>query len=393
MHCVGFCVGLALQVAAAAPPAVTAPFTAHLITSGIKGGYQVAVADLNHDGRIDVIGLGQGAASLLWYENPSWTPHVIVSVPRMVNVDTADLDGDGIPEIALGYGFSSNPANSTGNIGILHSGVDPTAPWTLKEIDQQPTTHRLRFVDVDGNGKKVLVVAPILNPKSPGFPDPDHLPTPLLMYRPGDWKREVITEENKGVVHGLLAYDWYGDGHQDALTAGYSGVFVNSLAADGSWKRLELTAGSPAAWPNGGAGEIAAGKIAGKQFFVTIEPFHGNMVVVYTQDSTNQYQRHVIDSSLANGHTLTLVDVDGDGIPEIVAAGNGSRADLFFFKAEDATGQHWQRMLMDNDMAPSSCVAADIKGKGRKSDIVCIDGKPPNYLKWYEYQSGASPGK
>ena len=60
------------------PPPITAPFTAHTIATGIRGGYQVVAADLNHDGKVDLIGLGSGADSLVWYENPSWTPHVIV---------------------------------------------------------------------------------------------------------------------------------------------------------------------------------------------------------------------------------------------------------------------------------------------------------------------------
>jgi hypothetical protein len=306
--------------APASPPlAITAPFTIHTVATGILGGYQVVAADVNHDGKVDLIGLGLALDSLIWYENPSWTPHVIVSVPHMVNMDAADLDGDGIPEIGLAYGFNANPSKSTGNIGILHSNGDPRGAWTIKEIDQEPATHRVRFVDIDGNGKKVLVIAPILNLQAKGFPDPDHLPTPLLMYRPGDWKRQVITEENKGVVHALLAFDWYGDGRQDALTAGYSGVFVHSFGKDGKWKRLEITPGNPSEWPNGGAGDVVVGKMGGKQFFVTIEPFHGNMVVVYTQDGQGQYHRNVIDTSLVTGHALTLVDVDGDGIPEIVA--------------------------------------------------------------------------
>jgi hypothetical protein len=87
-----------------------------------------------------------------------------------------------------------------------------------------------------------------------------------------------------------------------------------------------------------------------------------------------------------NGHTLTLVDADGDGIPEIVASGSGGRAGLFFYRATDATGQRWQRMLMDNDMSAQSCVTADIKGDRRNNDVICIDTRGSNTLKWYEYQ-------
>ncbi len=368
------------------PPAITAPFRAHTIATGIRGGYQVVAADINHDGKVDLIGLGSGADSLMWYENPSWTPHILVSAAHMINAAAADLDNDGIPEIALLYGFNSNPARSTGNIAILHSNGDPRGPWTLKEIDRMPAAHRVRFADITGKGRKVLVVAPVLNAAAKGFADPDHLPTPLLMYRPGDWKRGLIPQDNKGVVHGLLAFDWFGDGRQDILTAGYSGVYVQSFGKDGQWKHLEIAAGNPAEWPNGGAGEIAVGKMKGKQFFVTIEPFHGHMVVVYTQDARGHYQRNVIDDSLVNGHTLTLVDVDGDGIPEIVASGSGTRAGLFFYRASDATGQKWRRMLMDNDMSAQSCVTADLKGDRRNNDVICIDTRGSNSLKWYEYQ-------
>ncbi|HEV2272824.1 MAG TPA: VCBS repeat-containing protein [Acidobacteriaceae bacterium] len=368
---------------ASPPPGITAPFQAHTIATGILGGYQVLATDMNHDGKIDLIGLGTQGESLTWYENPSWTPHAILPLPRMINVDASDLDGDGIPELAVAYGFSSNPAKAVGNLAILH--CDSKGQWTAKEIDRVPTAHRVRFADLEGNGKKVLIVAPIMNAQSTGFTDPANLPTPLLMYRPQEWKREVITEENRGVVHGLLPYDWFGNGRQDILTAGYSGVFVHSYGKDGRWTRTEIAQGSPAPWPHGGAGEIAVGKIRGKQFFVTVEPFHGNMVVVYMQDSAGHYQRHVIDTALLNGHSLTLVDVDGDGIPEIVAGGSGSRANLFFYKATDATGQNWQKMLMDNDISAQSCVTADIRNSGKRSDVVCMDARPPNALKWYEY--------
>ena len=49
-------------------------------------------------------------------------------------------------------------------------------------------------------------------------------------------------------------------------------------------------------------------------------------------------------------------------------------------------GQKWQKMLMDNDMSAQGCAVADIKGTGRSSDIVCIDTRGSNSLKWYEYQ-------
>ena len=54
-----------------------ARFAEHTIATGLKGGYQVVVADLNHDGKPDLIALASGMPELVWYENPTWERHVI----------------------------------------------------------------------------------------------------------------------------------------------------------------------------------------------------------------------------------------------------------------------------------------------------------------------------
>src|SRR5207237_971442 len=54
-------------------------FTAHEIATGLRGGYQVVVADMNKDGKPDVIALASGLPELVWYENPAWQRHVIAT--------------------------------------------------------------------------------------------------------------------------------------------------------------------------------------------------------------------------------------------------------------------------------------------------------------------------
>ncbi len=327
---------------APAVPQVTAPFTRHIIAQNIRGAYVVLAADMNKDGRTDVIALGQREDYLIWYENPYWTPHRIstpIPLVGMVNMDSADMDGDGIPEIAVTYAFNADPKLSVGNIAILHnSGGDPTKPWTMKVIDQVPAPHRVRFADLDGSGKPGLLVAPILNAKAQPVPtnDPDRLPTPLYAYHAPDFKRELVSEENIGEVHALRPFDWNGDGRQDAVTGGQSGIYGHSYGKDGKWKRFLIVKGNPAPWPDNGASDVGFGKLGGKSYFAAIEPFHGNLVVVYTQDPQGRYQRNVIDNEIKRGHGITMVDVDGDGVTEIVAGGGGGAANTFFYKATDA---------------------------------------------------------
>jgi len=56
------------------------PFAEHVIASDLRSGYHVAVVDLNHDGKPDIIALAQGGPDLVWYENPGWERHVLISV-------------------------------------------------------------------------------------------------------------------------------------------------------------------------------------------------------------------------------------------------------------------------------------------------------------------------
>jgi hypothetical protein len=392
-------IGLAIVAAQGSPPqpagapAATessdppAPFYPHIVATGLRGGYQVVAADMNGNGRLDLIALGSQAAELVWYENPYWTPHVIIrNMPRMINLAAADTDGDGIPELALAYEFSTNAAQSVGKVAILAANGDPRNLWTATEIDAIATSHRIRFARI--GGRQVLINAPIMNAKTrDGFNDPDRLPVSLRAYRPPDWTMEIVTEANQGVVHGLSVGDWTGDGNDDVFTAGYSGIFVHSLRPDGTWSRTELARGHPAEWPQGGASDIAAGMLNGRRFFVTNEPFHGNMVVVYQDAGNGRWTRNVIDTELGFSHSLILVDSNGNGSHEIVSGGTrgpagsprGTKPGVFFYRPVDAAAQTWERMVLDPNMAAQNCIAADITGNGTM-DVACID----DTLKWYE---------
>ena len=75
---------------------------------------------MNRDGRVDLIALASGMPELVWYENPGWQRHVIAGpFSNMINVAAEDLDGDGIPELALAYEFANVAKNSLGKLAML----------------------------------------------------------------------------------------------------------------------------------------------------------------------------------------------------------------------------------------------------------------------------------
>ncbi|HVP49531.1 MAG TPA: FG-GAP-like repeat-containing protein [Bryobacteraceae bacterium] len=358
-----------------------ARFAEHTIATGLKGGYQVVAADLNHDGKPDLIALASGMPELVWYENPTWERHVIAGgFSRMINCAAWDTDGDGIPEIVLASGFSNEAKNSAGIVSVLHADGDPRRPWKVTEIDRLATSHRLRWADIFGNGKKVLVNAPLTGARAEAPDYRDH--TPLVFYRPGEWKREMIGNENGGVVHGIYVVDWDGDGHDEILTASFVGLDLYKFENDGRWSRTEIAEGDPSPWPKCGSSDVAVGHLGGKRYLAAIEPWHGNQVVLYWQQE-KQWLRHVIDASLVDGHTIWTADLNGDGNDEIVAGFRGGSHGVVIYHADDPRGDRWsKRVLDDGGMAAAACAVADLNGDGRV-DIACIGSATAN-LKWYE---------
>jgi hypothetical protein len=358
-----------------------AQFTEHTIATDLRGGYQLVAVDMNRDHRPDLIAVSTDTTELVWFENPRWERHVIArGLARMINVAAWDMDGDGIPELALAYEFDSNARQSAGIVSLLHHNGDPRQVWTVKEIDRLPTSHRMRWADIDGSGHKVLVNAPLtgMQASPPDYRDS----VPLVFYRPGDWKRQIISDKELGVMHGLLVYDWDGNGRDDVLTGSFLGIHLHRFSSDGTWTRAELARGDPAPPPKCGTSDLAVGQLQGERFLATIEPWHGHQVVVY-RNVQARWQRSVIDNSLVDGHSISTADINGDGRDEIVAGMRAGGNKVYIYRSTDQAGRTWERSELDGgDMAAASCVALDLAGNGR-IDVACI-GSATHNLKWYE---------
>ena len=353
-------------------------FVIRAIDAELTSGYQPVLADLNRDGRPDVIGLSTRLDELAWYENPGWERHVLTTgLNRSINAAARDLDGDGIPEIALAHEFGTTHAGSLGVLSLLTHAGDPTRPWRVREIDRTPTVHRIRWADPDGTGRPVLVSAPLSGPAAepPEYRDV----VPVYWYRADDWTRRTVTDAGQGVVHGLLVKPWREQPGDAVFTASFTGVHVHRYL-DGEWSRETVAAGDPAPWPGSGASEVEVGRLGERGFVATIEPWHGPQVVVYREEG-GKWTRQVIDE-IGSGHTIVTADFDGDGRDEIVTGDRGDSRRLYLYAATDPDGAAWSRQVLDDDMSPSGCAVADLNGDDR-TDLVCIGGRTAN-LKWYE---------
>jgi hypothetical protein len=227
------------------------------------------------------------------------------------------------------------------------------------------------------------------------------MPEPLLRghavsaRRLPEWPAHLI-DDTLTVVHGIQVMDWDGDGRDEILTASFEGVHLFHALGEGAdlrWKKTQLAAGyQPARGMatgdvelHRGSSEVGVGKLGGRRYLATIEPWHGDQVAVYLQDERaagELWNRHVIDTSFRDGHALACGDLDGDGNDEIVAGYRGPGTSLYAYYAAEPSGTSWERQTLDTDMSASCLSLADLNGDSRL-DVVCVGASTSN-VRWYE---------
>lgn len=368
-----------------------AKFSMQELPEKLTIGYAVLLVDVNGDGKKDIVVVDK--TRVIWLENPRWKVRTIIdglTKPDNVCIDAHDIDGDGKLDFALGAGWRNLSTKENGTLQWLKRGKNLDEPWSVHPIDLEPTVHRIRFADIDGNGKPALVSLPLLGRNSTQANNwTDGQPIRVTAYRvPKDpikdrWIPEVL-DESLHVAHNLHPIKAAARNGEDLLVASYEGV--NQLAlVDGKWKRTQLGDGNQQN-PKGkrGASEIKTGKLKnGKTVMATIEPWHGEQVVVYTEPSKkgHLWDRHVIDEQLRWGHAVAFADLDGDGNDELIVGvrDNPGKNDKFvekcgvrIYKAIDESGTKWQRQIIENGgVAVEDLRVADLNGDGRP-DIVAV---------------------
>ena len=361
-------------------------FERQVLESEIQGGYGVDIADIDGDGMLDVIAWATSSGQLSWYRNPDWDKYTISTV-MLGNIDSAplDIDGDGDMDLALAHDFSLG--NSTGG-GLIHWLENPGDPlinqeWQAHYIDEIPTSHRILWADVNGDSRQELVNLPIIGVGASAplydiglqlksYPVPQDLDVE-------SWNG-VVLDNSLQMSHAINSVDWDMDGREDLLTASFGGVHLFQLATDGkAVAKTQLGAGKQdAERPGIGSSEVGMGRLPdGGRFVATVEPWHGNQVVVYT-GAEMPWNRSEIDDSLARGHALITADLNNDDVEEIIAGGSSEPRQLAIYQY-DENAQRWRREDLDTGVAVSGLAAADVDGDG-DIDLVAIGSATRNVV-------------
>jgi hypothetical protein len=345
-------------------------------------GYAVLVADVNNDRRPDIVAINPTQA--VWFENPSWEKRVILDgATKKDNVCIAahDIDRDGKIDLALGADWQPANTASGGTLQWIGRGSDDANRlWNLAPIAEEPTLHRIRWGDVEGDGKQELVVAPLHGRGNKG-PNWEGQGARILVYRvPANPDRDSwpveVADDSLHIVHNLIVTNFDDDRQDEILTASREGVHVLKRLTGGGWSKTLIGEGSP--------GEIKLGRLGKTRYLATVEPWHGNSVVLY-QEQKGKWAREVIEDQLSDGHALGWGDFDGDGNDELAVGWRRGKHGVAVYK-RNPDGK-WGKSLMvdDGGMATEDLAVADLNGD-RHPEIVAV-GRATGNVKIYWNES------
>jgi len=367
-------------------------FKEELIDDKVEIGYGAALADVNGDGKTDI--LLADKRLIVWYENPSWKKHVMAEALTLkdhVCIAARDIDGDGKCEVAVGAEWNPGDTENSGSVHYLIPPADRTQKWEAVTLHREPTVHRMKWVrGLDGTYS--LIVAPL---HGRGNKNGQGAGVRVLAYHmpqnpKAEWKTTVVNDAMH-LTHNLDIVPAGPNEAENLLLCGREGVVRLSPTTDG-WQQQWITRHPVDSKELLGAGEVRWGVLGGgRPYVATIEPMHGTQLCIYLPPADGpkdkEWQRFVLDDTLIDGHALACHDLLGLGNRQIVVGWRaqnkiGAKVGVKLFQTSKEDGSGWQQTLVDdNGMACEDVVTADLDGD-KDHDIVAAGRRTKN-LKVY----------
>ena len=328
----------------------------------------VAKADLNHDGRLDLVVANYGGSTISVLINTGSTPLSFAKTDyalpgKATSVAAADVDGDGKPDLVATS--ETNTVSIFRNIGTA-AAVVFEAPVTL--YTSYTYAEGVAVGDLDGDGKPDIAVTNNQSNTVSVFKNTGAIGT-ISFASP---QAQATGQAPQSVA----IADLNGDGKAELLVTNFYGNSVSiyrNTAVTGSFAftRTDLTTGVQPY-------SLAIGDLDGdgKPELLTGGDMAGTVSIFQNSSDSGSAINFTNRQDLPAGFTpygIAIGDLDGDGRPDIATTGySDNTIAILQNKGAKGTISFLPKVILATGQAPYSILMTDMNGDGLQ-DLVTAD--------------------